>query len=80
MHRTILAVRDLVYNSSEVNLLVEYERQEVDLVNQYRRVLDMTELPEAMRVMLAGHWVLLKQHAAEATALREGLEGLERAN
>lgn len=77
VHRTILAVRDLVYNSSEVNLLVEFERQEVDLVNQYRRVLDMAELPTATRTMLQGHWDLLRKDAAQARALREGFEELE---
>ena len=76
VHRAMLTVRDVLNNTSEVNMLVECERLDSELLGKYTDVLDTMELNEATRATMARQYGELEQHLHHIAETRESLEGV----
>lgn len=77
IHRVALKFRDMLNNTSEVNVLVECERQELDLLRRYQKVLNSIDLNEASRATLARQYAEIERNLHEITETRQALESVE---
>lgn len=77
LHRTILALRDAVNSTSEVNVLMEMERQEEDLLGHYNNVLQSRDLDEFSRATLTRHHAEIERNVAKVHDLRQQLESVD---
>ena len=77
IHRVALKFRDMLNNTSEVNVLVECERQELDLLRRYQKVLNTIDLNEASRATLARQYAEIERNLHEITETRQALESVE---
>jgi uncharacterized protein (TIGR02284 family) len=77
LHRALLALRDAVNSTSEVNVLMEMERQESDLLGHYNNVLRGQDLDEFTRATLTRHHAEIERNLAKVHDLRRELERVE---
>ena len=77
LHRVMLTFRDILNNTSEVNVLVECQRQDSELLGRYTEVLDSTDLNEASRATLARQYSEVQQHLEQVIRTREAMEAVE---
>ena len=75
--RILLGVRDAINSTSEVNVLVECERQESALLGRYDKVLDTHDLNEDTRAVLARQQAQIAMNVAHVRILRKQLESVE---
>lgn len=78
LHRMLMTVRDLINNTSDVNLLVECQRQDEALLSRYAQVLDTVDLNEASRATLARQCAEVEAQVQRIVAAREQMEAVER--
>lgn len=52
LHRVWMAVRDILSNTDDVNMVAECERGESYLIGKYDQTLKLPELPEDLRTLL----------------------------
>ncbi|MEO8734038.1 MAG: PA2169 family four-helix-bundle protein [Flavobacteriales bacterium] len=74
VHRTLLTLRDALNSTSEVNVLVEMERQESDLLGHYETVLDSPDLDEFTRATLTRQHAGIEKNVTKVHDLRRQLE------
>lgn len=77
VQRVLLTFRDLINSTSEVNVLVECERQEGDLLGRYTHVLNSVDLNEGTRALLTRQYAELERNMHAITQTRESLEAVE---
>lgn len=77
IRRVLLTVRDLINNTSEVNMLVTCERQDADLLSEYAEVLDSADLNESSRATLARQCTAVEAQLQRTVRMRRALETVE---
>ena len=77
LHRALLTFRDAINSTSEVNILVEMERQESDLLGRYSQVLQTADIGEFTQAMLAGQESAIEQNVKRIHDLRRSMETVE---
>lgn len=77
VHRALLIFRDTINNTSEVNVLVEMERQESDLIGYYNKVLRTLDLDDFSRATLTRQHAQIEQNVHKIHDLRRSLEAVE---
>lgn len=77
IHRVMLTARDTLNNTSEVNVLVEMERQESDLLGHYNEVLRSQDLDEFTRAALVKQQVEIEGNVHKIHDLRREMEAVE---
>ena len=76
--RVGFAARDLLNNTSEVNLLVECEREQGNLIGQYDRLLNQGHYPPETRTMLEHQRAISEEFLRSVIGMRESLESVNR--
>src|SRR5690606_21826039 len=74
LHRMLMTVRDMVNNTSDVNLLVECQRQDEELLSRYAQVLDTVDLNESSRATLARQCAEVEAQVQRIVEARESIE------
>lgn len=77
LHRVVQAFRDAVNDTSDVNVMVECEKQERVLVNHYIDVLNGADLNEATRAVLARQLREVEANVRKVREARNAQEGVE---
>lgn len=72
------AARDLLNNTSEVNLLVECEREQANLTGQYDQLLNQGHYAPETRTMLERQRAISEGFHRSVIAMRESLESVDR--
>lgn len=77
LHRALLIFRDTINSTSEVNILVEMERQESDLLGHYDKILRTLDLDDFSRATLTRQHAEVEQNVHKIHELRRSLETVE---
>lgn len=77
LHRVVQAFRDAVNDTSDVNVMVECEKQERVLINHYIEVLNSADLNEATRAVLARQLREVEANVRKVREARNAQEGVE---
>lgn len=76
LHRALLIFRDTINSTSEVNILVEMERQESDLLGRYNKVLRTRDLGEFTRATLTAQHAEIEKNVKKIRDLRRSMEAV----
>lgn len=77
IQRALLIFRDTINSTSEVNVLVEMERQEAELLVKYVEVLGTRDLDEFTRAMLTAQHAQIETNVKRIIGLRRSMEAVE---
>lgn len=77
LHRAALVFRDSINSTSEVNVLVEMERQESDLLGHYNNVLKTLDLDDFSCATLTRQHTEIEKNVGRIHDLRRSLETVE---
>ena len=77
LHRALLIARDTINNPSEVNVLVEMERQESALLGHYNKVFRTQDLDEFTRAALTAQHKEVERNVNMIRDLRKEMEAVE---
>ncbi|MEO5584824.1 MAG: PA2169 family four-helix-bundle protein [Flavobacteriales bacterium] len=77
LHRALLVFRDAINSTSEVNVLVEMERQESDLLGHYNNVLKTLDLDDFSCATLTQQHMEIEKNVGKIHDLRRSLETVE---